>query len=137
MKQDLHLTPTIHPQHFQEWLDSAVDPDLIRLNVLSIDGTDPLEYLLIALPPKERRNDGRLRTQWLKKYAHTELGGWWCSGIDLLTGDDSLWGCFKPDQPRRNKKGKLIKYEHPPVSRWWKSPRQSKRFSISTKRRTR
>ncbi len=114
MKQDLHLTPTIHPQHFQEWLDSAVDPDLIRLNVISIDGTTPLEYLLIALPPTERRNDGRLRSQWLKKYAHTELGGWWCSGIDLLTGDDSLWGCFKPDQPRRNKKGKLIKYEHPP-----------------------
>jgi hypothetical protein len=24
-----------------------------------------------------------------------------------------LWGCFKPDSPVRNEKGKLIKYEHP------------------------
>jgi hypothetical protein len=24
------------------------------------------------------------------------------------------WGCFKPNQPRQNQKGKSIKYEHPP-----------------------
>ncbi|MGL5872975.1 MAG: plasmid replication protein, CyRepA1 family [Xenococcaceae cyanobacterium] len=129
MKQDWHLpntseansaffsergSSTIAPSHFQEWHDSAVDPDLIRLNVLSLESTDPLEYLLYALPKSERRNDGRLRDKWLKKYAHTESGGWWCSGIDILTLKAAIWGCFKPNQPRQNQKDKPIKYEHPP-----------------------
>jgi hypothetical protein len=83
VKLDLHQDSQIYPHHFAEWLDSAVDPDLIRLNVLSLEGTNPLEYLLYALPDSERRNDGRLRDKWLKKYAHTEHGGWWCSGIDF------------------------------------------------------
>jgi hypothetical protein len=25
-----------------------------------------------------------------------------------------MWGCFKPDRPVRDEKGKLVKYEHPP-----------------------
>jgi hypothetical protein len=116
VKLDLHQDSQIYPHHFAEWLDSAVDPDLIRLNVLSLEGTNPLEYLLYALPDSERRNDGRLRDKWLKKYAHTEHGGWWCSGIDLLTLTADNWGCFKPNQPRQNNNGKPIKYEHPPKS---------------------
>jgi hypothetical protein len=129
VKQDWHLpntfeatstffseegSQTIDPSHFQEWCSSTVDPDIIRFNVLSLESTDPFEYLLYALPESERRNDGRLRDKWLKKYAHTELGGWWCSGIDLLTLKPSEWGCFKPNQPRQNQKDKPIKYEHPP-----------------------
>jgi hypothetical protein len=129
MKQDWHLPDTfeahsaffseggnntIDPSHFQEWCSSTVDPDIIRLNVFSLESTDPLEYLLYALPPSERRNDGRLRDKWLTKYAHTESGGWWCSGIDILTLKPSEWGCFKPNQPRQNQKDKPIKYEHPP-----------------------
>ncbi|WP_158260630.1 plasmid replication protein, CyRepA1 family [Pleurocapsa sp. CCALA 161] len=110
------MPETTVPHHFAEWLDSAVDPDLIRLNVLSLEDTNPLEYLLYALPDSERRNDGRLRDKWLKKYAHTEHGGWWCSGIDLLTLTADNWGCFKPNQPRQNNNGKPIKYEHPPKS---------------------
>ena len=85
VKPDLYPDYQIHPQHFAEWLDSAVDPDLIRLNIKSLEGSNPLEYLLYALPDTERRNDGRLRDKWLKKYAHTEHGGWWCSGVDILT----------------------------------------------------
>ncbi len=116
MKPDLHPDFQIHPQHFAEWLDSAVDPDLIRLNVKNLEGSNPLEYLLYALPDTERRNDGRLRDKWLKKYAHTEHGGWWCSGVDILTLAAAEWGCFKPNQPRINHNGKPIKYEHPPKS---------------------
>ncbi len=116
MKPDLHPDSQIHPQNFAEWLNSAVDPDLIRLNVLSLEGTTPLEYLLYALPHTERRNDGRLRDKWLKKYTHTEHGGWWCSGVDILTLAAAEWGCFKPNQPRINHNGQPIKYEHPPKS---------------------
>ena len=114
MQPDLHLTPKIQPQHLQEWLKSTVDPELVHLNVTSSDGNAPYSDLLYALPPSERRNDGRLRDKWLKKYAHTEKGGWWCRGIDLLTGAESLWGCFKPNSPRIDSRGKIIKYEHPP-----------------------
>ncbi|MBV5257713.1 DUF3854 domain-containing protein [Synechococcus moorigangaii CMS01] len=100
--------------HVQEWQQSCVDPELIQLNVISLKGDRPLDYLLYSedLP---RRNDGRLGDSYLQRYQHTEAGGWWCSGVDVLTGKPDLWGCFKPEQPRLNpEKGKPIKYEHPP-----------------------
>ncbi|MBD2315140.1 DUF3854 domain-containing protein [Desertifilum sp. FACHB-1129] len=100
--------------HLQEWGRSCVDTQLTRLNVTFLDGQDPYNYLLYSdnLP---RRNDGRVSNGFLQRYQHIEQGGWWCSGVDLLTGSDDLWGCFKPAQPRRSQDGrKLIKYEHPP-----------------------
>ncbi|MFM6369183.1 MAG: DUF3854 domain-containing protein, partial [Dolichospermum sp.] len=52
---------------------------------------------------------------FLKRYAHTLNGGWWCSGVDPLNNYDPMgWGCFKADNPRLDpKKNKPIKYEHP------------------------
>ncbi|MEA5536718.1 plasmid replication protein, CyRepA1 family [Crocosphaera sp. XPORK-15E] len=100
--------------HQQEWLNSRVDAQLIALNVTALAGTSPSEYLLYseALP---RRNDGRVNNTILKRYEHTEQGGWWCSGVDVMTGNEDLWGCFKPDQPRLSYNAhKPIKYEHPP-----------------------
>jgi hypothetical protein len=100
--------------HIREWQESCVDEQLTQLNVTALEGVTPSEYLLYSdqLP---RRNDGRIANIWLKRYQHTEAGGWWCSGIDVLTGKDDLWGCFKPDLPRFNPENhKLIKYEHPP-----------------------
>lgn len=98
----------------QEWLNSCVDEQLIKLNVTKLEGMSPSEHLLYSdeLP---RRNDGRLTHHILKRYEHTEQGGWWCSGVDVITGDEDLWGCFKPKQPRLSyDQKKLIKYEHPP-----------------------
>jgi hypothetical protein len=100
--------------HLQEWGNSCVDDQLIRLNVTPLNGQDPYDYLLYSdtIP---RRNDGRVCDRILKRYEHIEGGGWWCSGIDLLTGNDDLWGCFKPSQPRYSQsRRRLIKYEHPP-----------------------
>jgi len=100
--------------YLQEWQQSCVDEQLIRLNVTCLAGESPSEHLLYAdtLP---RRNDGRVSNAILDRYNHVEAGGWWCSGIDLLTGELDLWGCFKPDSPRTHpQKGKIIKYEHPP-----------------------
>ena len=98
--------------HLWEWKASGVDEELTDLNVVSLQGTSPAEYLLYSnsIP---RRNDGRVRQEFLQRYAHTDAGGWWCSGIDVLSGNEDIWGCFKPDQPR-NSNNKLIKYEHPP-----------------------
>jgi len=100
--------------YLNEWRNSAVDETLTRLNVISLQDSRPLEYLFYAddLP---RRNDGRVSNSFLDQYQHTENGGWWCSGVDILTGQDDLWGCFKPENPRYNRDtGKVIKYEHPP-----------------------
>ena len=100
--------------YLSEWQESCVDEGLIHLNVLPLAGNSPSEYLLYSdtLP---RRNDGRLSQTVLKRYEHTVDGGWWCSGIDLLTGENDLWGCFKPNHPRLScERGKPIKYEHPP-----------------------
>ena len=98
--------------YLREWQASGVDEELIDLNVISLKGTSPAEYLLYSnsIP---RRNDGRVSAGFLQRYAHTDAGGWWCSGIDILNGKEDIWGCFKPDRPRHNDR-KMIKYEHPP-----------------------
>jgi hypothetical protein len=56
-----------------------------------------------------------IKSSWLQRYSHITAGGWWCSGRDPLKNWQKMeWGCFKPTQPRQNKDGKYIKYEHPP-----------------------
>ena len=100
--------------YLQEWQASCVDEELTKLNVVNLTGLSPAEYLLYsdAIP---RRNDGRISDNFLQRYTHLADGGWWCSGVDVLTGDEAAWGCFKPDFPRYNREGKKkIKYEHPP-----------------------
>jgi hypothetical protein len=118
--------PHINESHWNEWVTgSAVDPGLTSLNVVSLKGFEPYERLLYGLPTSERRNDGRLRDKWLRRYAHTEHGGWWCSGVDVQFHEDGEWGQFKPDRPYHYEeqpkgfdptsqaKNKLIKYEPP------------------------
>jgi hypothetical protein len=109
------------PPYKKEWLDSQIDPSIVDLNVKFVTGDLAYEHLLYGLDSTERRNDGRLRDKWIKTYSHLGDGGWWCSGVDLLTFKPSQWGCFKPDKPRKieeikggRKKNKIIKYEHPP-----------------------
>ncbi len=104
----------IAPLHWQEWIDSGIHPELIRANLLSLDGATTYDYLCYA-PGLDRTQGGRLATHILRRYAHTEAGGWWCQGLDPLNDWAPMnWGCFKPDQPRRDaKRGKTIKYEHP------------------------
>ena len=98
--------------HLREWKASGVNEELTNLNVVPLEGASPAEYLLYSnsIP---RRNDGRVSEGFLQRYAHTDAGGWWCSGIDVLSGEEDIWGCFKPNSPRNNS-NKIIKYEHPP-----------------------
>ncbi|CAD5983611.1 putative protein SYNPCC7002_B0001 [Planktothrix rubescens] len=97
--------------HFIEWQGSGVHQNIIGLNVVSLEGYQPAEYLFYS-PQLKRINSGRVSSPLLTTYGHLELGGWFCQGL-------GQWGCFKPDQPRqasdRNTgETKLIKYEHPP-----------------------
>ncbi len=110
-----------------EWvIDSGIDALLTSLNIVSLKNYEPHEYLLYGLLRSDRRNSGVLINKYLARYAPLENGGWWCSGVDVLTGEDSVWGCFKPHipheyeekpkgfDPNSNAKNKKIKYEHPP-----------------------
>ena len=107
--------PSLHPQHLEELVkNSGINLDLILLNFKSLQGISAYEYLLISdqLP---RTNTGMIKNAWLHRYNHVIEGGWWCSGLDPLNNWHKMeWGCFKPNQPRQNQKGKSIKYEHPP-----------------------
>ena len=110
-----------------EWvIDSGIDALLTSLNIVSLSNHEPHEYLLYGLERDAHRNNGVLRNKYLTRYDHLYHGGWWCSGVDVLTGEDSEWGCFKPNlphesekkpkgfDPNSNAKNKKIKYEHPP-----------------------
>lgn len=109
------LPQTINPPHWEEWTKgSGIDPELALLNLQSLSGDDALEAILYS-PKITRRADGRVTDHYLKRYQHLTQGGWYCAGINPLTGENSLWGCFKPDHPYTDpKKNKPIKYEHPP-----------------------
>jgi Domain of unknown function (DUF3854) len=97
--------------HCSELAASAIDQRIAALNFESLDGEESSEALLYKA---ERRNDGRVTDKFTK---YQNIGaGWWCSGgIDLATFKPMAdWGCLKSDEPRLDKNGKPIKYEHPP-----------------------
>ena len=102
--------------HRNELYQSSIDDEITALNFRSLSGYEPYNSLLYALPPQKRRNDGRIRDSELKKCQHLEHGGWYIVGLDpdLNWLDVMAWGRFKPDCPRTDGNGKLVKYESPP-----------------------
>ncbi|WP_306439114.1 hypothetical protein, partial [Planktothrix agardhii] len=74
--------------HFIEWQGSGVHQNIIGLNVVSLEGYQPADYLLYS-PQLKRINSGRVSSPLLTTYGHLELGGWFCQGL-------GQWGCFKP-----------------------------------------
>lgn len=124
----------ITPKHWNEWIDSGIDPELIELNLVSLSGQECYESLLYS-EDLERLNTGRLSAYYLKRYSHLQYGGWWGNSIDPVTGELMDWGCLKPDVCAHTQDswykqfilllngfsisqawqvGKKIKYEHPP-----------------------
>jgi hypothetical protein len=105
----------LHPQHLEELIEgSGIDSQIASLNFSSLQDRDAYDCLLIS-EQVPRTNTGMVKHSWLQRYSHVTSGGWWCSGLDPLNNWEEMeWGCFKPDEPRFNQKGKPIKYEHPP-----------------------
>jgi uncharacterized protein (DUF927 family) len=105
---------SLEQKHLDELLASAIDPQIIELNFKSLDGEITEDGCaaadhLLYVKGVDRRSQGNAH--------YLRLGaGWWCGGgVDLMTFLlMAEWGCFKPDQPRTNNDGKVIKYEHPP-----------------------
>ena len=100
----------IQKAHWDEWTTgSAVDKELTALNLQSISGRTPYEYLLYNWESGKVHPDAIARKMNRRFGNNWWDGGWWCSGAS-----DSEWGCFKPDRPRFDpNKSKPIKYEHP------------------------
>lgn len=113
----------LKPSHLNEWRSSAVDPALIELNVESLEGDAALERLTenaIEKIGKDQKTPHSYQYETspvakiLNRYKDMSDQGWWASGIDILSGEPSQWGCYKPDKPRLStEKLKPIKYEHP------------------------
>ena len=108
---------SVHPA-VQEWLDSGVDPGIIDLNVQVVSGRAAIELLLSNQIERLQRNTSYVTApvaRLLDRYANLEDGGWWVSGVDPLNGYERMeWGQLKPNTPRLNENGKLIKYDGPP-----------------------
>lgn len=101
------------PNHRQEWEASAIAPSLIDANLISIDGQDALDRLFIG--NVERLNTGRVANKHLRTYQHIERGGWFCRALDPLNNwEEQDWSQCKPDFPRTDGEGKIVKYEPPP-----------------------
>lgn len=128
--QDAYPSQYILEDHRKEWEEgSAIAPELIEANLKSIaphqEALNPWEeedipesyYILYPLADEDdRRNDGRIRNPDLKRIRspHVAGGGWYSNGFNLLTGERSNWGTYKPNTPRWDfEKGKYRKYEHP------------------------
>ncbi|MBV8882484.1 MAG: DUF3854 domain-containing protein [Chroococcidiopsidaceae cyanobacterium CP_BM_RX_35] len=102
------------PDHFQEWLDSGVDPGIVRRNVETLTDTASDPNASSLFPIAERLNWTITR---FGKQARANLRGWWVSGIDPFNNWQRMtWGRFKPDSATPvmdREKGKPAKYLSP------------------------
>lgn len=117
----------IDPKHWREWIeDSCIHPAIARARLQTISGDDVYESLLSD--KLATMGSGQLVTmpmaRLMKTYEQLALhGGWWVdAGIDPLSfpilkpGEKpslSLYGTFKPNNPRVDENGKIRKYENP------------------------
>ncbi|MEW6499369.1 MAG: hypothetical protein AB1589_43885, partial [Cyanobacteriota bacterium] len=102
--------------HYQEWLDSGVAQAIIDLNIEPITGTEAFDRLYPTLDRTARRNDGRYRESWKRRYEAVEAtSGWWVTGVDPVTGEIMHWGRYKPTKGQiiDPVKGKPARYLSP------------------------
>ncbi|MEM8804749.1 MAG: plasmid replication protein, CyRepA1 family [Cyanobacteria bacterium P01_G01_bin.38] len=124
----------IEPAHWEELtLDSGISPAIAAANFRSLAGDEVLEHLTSHALGTLKGDAAQYATAPVrriqKRYAPVIEGGWWCTGLRLVTDGLNVttepddWGCFKPDTPRDGWKqteqgqwqrtGKPVKYEHP------------------------
>lgn len=89
----------IDANHWEEWINSGVNPDIIKRNVRSIHDAREVDKIL-------SRNS---KKRW--KHSSELVPAWQVSGLDPLTGETTLQGVqVKPDTAPLNKDGKTQKY---------------------------
>lgn len=119
--------PHIDPKHWREWIeDSCVHPAIAVARLQTIYGDAVYDRLLSE--KLATLGSGQYVTKPMARLmqAYQQLGddgGWWVdSGVDprsfpmLKPGENpqmSLYGTFKPNNPRQDENGKIRKYENP------------------------
>jgi putative DNA primase/helicase len=103
------IMSTIAENHLQEFKASAIADDIAALNFQSFDGDDENdldEVFTLLIEEPDHNNNGTLAGKSQNDLANALRGGCWrfggCMGI-----------CIKPNNPRKDKEGKVIKYESP------------------------
>ena len=121
MNYDYSILTEYFPESvIEEFYASAIDPRLCLLNAEFLNGDKAISELLGEV--KIHNNNGTLKKGYRDTYASiVEHGGTSYTGIDIEHDYRSdrlrqrIGSCtsFKPLQPRLDKEGKSIKYEHP------------------------
>jgi putative DNA primase/helicase len=101
------------PDHIKEFRDSAITSEDVVLNFTSFDAIEGSEdspaieeaFLLLIPEPKHSNNNTLAGTSQQELAAILRSGGWFFKG--------HIGACVKPDEPRTNDKGKVVKYESP------------------------
>jgi conjugative relaxase-like TrwC/TraI family protein len=122
----------ISKRHWDEFKASAIHPELVALNITSLNGEPVIDRLLSH--KLDSMGSGQFVTapmsRLISRYEQVAQGGWWGNaGVNpldlptLLPGQQppiSQWGCYKPDSPRidtekskQKQSPQFIKYEHP------------------------
>lgn len=93
------IPDNIDANHWNEWLESGVNPDIIRLNVRSIHDGREVDKVL-------SRN---VKKRW--QHSNNLTPCWQVSGVDPFTGEHTLQGVqIKPDVSPLNREGRPQKY---------------------------
>ena len=113
MNYDYSILTEYFPESvIEEFKVSAIDPRLCLLNAEFLNGDKAISELLGEV--KIHNNNGTLKKGYRDTYASiVEHGGTSYTGIDIERGGVAGCTSFKPLQPRLDKEGKSIKYEHP------------------------
>jgi putative DNA primase/helicase len=93
----------------EEFKASAIADDIADLNFRTwnpLDENDLDEVFTLLVAEPEHRNNGTLAGRSQNDLANTLRGGGW-----IFEGHRGV--CVKPDSPRKNADGKVIKYESP------------------------
>jgi putative DNA primase/helicase len=103
------LSKNLPEEVIQELKASAIAPDIIALNFYSFDGNDENEldevFTELIHDPKHNNNGTLSGTAQNNLANHLRSGGWYFKGYKGF--------CAKPNNPRKDKDGKVIKYESP------------------------
>jgi P4 family phage/plasmid primase-like protien len=103
------LEQNYQPHHIEEFKASALDPELVLLNITNLEGDLAVSALLWGLEPTNRTNTGIARERFTRPLQHIRQGGLAFYGVDPLTGERTECLSFKPDRPLSPDR----KYENP------------------------
>ena len=111
-------TKALYDRAKQEWLDSGIAEDVIKLNLKVDDGYSGFNRFITEcnLKPEDRINSGGINRKIQRTYAHLYDGYWYIYSYNPITGKKEIVQ-VKPFNPRsyadKLNGTKIIKYETP------------------------